>query len=119
MAEIILAFVRVHAHDRGVAEEFEFTDLGLDRAGDAGGDPGAATLKCPYCGATREKPKAPHEVTEHPIEEGLRAPRDLGWGVARKSVRCTKCGATVIRFGHSRRACCPPIADRMPYAFAS
>ena len=57
-------------------------------------DPSAATMKCPYCGATREKPKAPHEVKEHPIAEGLRAPRDLGWGVARKSVRCTKCGAT-------------------------
>lgn len=56
--------------------------------------PGAAELKCPYCGATRALPKSPGSVTERPIEEGLRAPRDLGWGTARKSVRCTKCGAT-------------------------
>lgn len=57
-------------------------------------DPGAAALKCPYCGAERFLPSSAAEVTEHPIAEGLRAPRDLGWGIARKSVRCTKCGAT-------------------------
>ncbi len=69
-------------------------------------DPSAAVLKCPYCGATREKPKSAGEVKEHPIEEGLRAPRDLGWGVARKSVRCTRCGATTtLASGEAAGAC--------------
>jgi DNA-directed RNA polymerase subunit RPC12/RpoP len=57
-------------------------------------DPDSAVLKCPYCGEARQKPRSTAEVRPHPIEEGLRAPRNLGWGAARKCFRCTKCGAT-------------------------
>lgn len=69
-------------------------------------DPGASGLKCPYCGARCEVPKSPSEVTERPVAEGLRAPRDLGWGAARKSVKCTKCGAvTTLDPGAAAGAC--------------
>ena len=57
-------------------------------------NPGADALKCPYCGTERAVPKKFGQVVEKPIEEGLRAPRDLGWGVARKTIRCQRCGAT-------------------------
>ena len=56
-------------------------------------NPGADALRCPYCGNTRAVPKAFGQVVEKPIEEGLRAPRDLGWGVTRKTVSCQRCGA--------------------------
>lgn len=56
--------------------------------------PGAAALKCPYCGSETALPTSSDQVVERPLEEALRAPRDLGWGAERKSVRCTKCGAT-------------------------
>ncbi len=56
--------------------------------------PGASALKCPYCGSETALPTSSDQVVERPLEEALRAPRDLGWGAERKSVRCTKCGAT-------------------------
>ncbi len=56
--------------------------------------PGASALTCPYCGATKEIPKAPGQVTERPIEDALKGASDLGWGMARKAVRCPGCGAT-------------------------
>lgn len=56
--------------------------------------PGASALKCPYCGAETALPTSSDEVVERPLEEALKAPRDLGWGAERKSVTCTKCGAT-------------------------
>src|SRR5512141_3441693 len=56
--------------------------------------PGAAALRCPYCGAAREVPKAPGQVVERPIEEALKGATDLGWGLARKAVSCRGCGAT-------------------------
>ena len=56
--------------------------------------PGAAALKCPYCGAETALPTTSDEVVERPIEEALAAPRSLCWGAERKRVRCTKCGAT-------------------------
>jgi ribosomal protein S27E len=56
--------------------------------------PGSAALTCPYCGAKKEMPKAPAEVTERPIEEALRGAVDVGWGMARKAVSCRGCGAT-------------------------
>lgn len=56
--------------------------------------PGASALKCPYCGAETALPTTSDEVLERPLEEALKAPRDLGWGAERKSVTCTKCGAT-------------------------
>ena len=57
-------------------------------------NPGAAALKCPYCGAERKLPRTIAEVREHPIEEALAEARDLGWGMARKAVSCRGCGAT-------------------------
>jgi hypothetical protein len=57
-------------------------------------NPGAASLTCPYCGAKRDVPKAPGEVTERPIEEALKGASDLGWGLSRKAVSCRGCGAT-------------------------
>ena len=68
------------------------------RAASCGADvvwnPGAAALKCPYCGAETALPTSSDQVVERPLEEALRAPRDLGWGAERKTVKCTKCGAT-------------------------
>jgi predicted RNA-binding Zn-ribbon protein involved in translation (DUF1610 family) len=55
---------------------------------------GAASLKCPFCGAERKLPQTAAEVREHPIEEALTAARDLGWGMARKAMSCRGCGAT-------------------------
>lgn len=57
-------------------------------------NPGAASLKCPYCGAERHFPRTIAEVREHPIEEALAGAHDLGWGMARKAVMCRGCGAT-------------------------
>ena len=57
-------------------------------------NPGAASLKCPYCGAERHFPRTTGEVLEHPIEEALSGAHDLGWGMARKAVTCRGCGAT-------------------------
>lgn len=57
-------------------------------------NPGAAALKCPYCGNETALPTSSDQVVERPLEEALKAPRSLGWGAERKSVRCTKCGAT-------------------------
>lgn len=57
-------------------------------------NPGAGALRCPYCGTVRTVPQKRGEVVERPIEEGLRAPRDLGWGTSRKTVRCQRCGAS-------------------------
>ena len=56
--------------------------------------PGAAALACPYCGAKKDVPRAPGQVTERPIEEALKGATDLGWGLARKAVSCRGCGAT-------------------------
>ena len=69
-------------------------------------NPGAAALKCPYCGAERAVPTAPGEIREHPIEEALRSPRDLGWGAERKAVRCSRCGAvTTLDPGVAASSC--------------
>jgi hypothetical protein len=69
-------------------------------------NPGASALKCPYCGAERDIPKAPGEIREHPIEEALRSPRDLGWGAERKAVKCTRCGAvTTLEPGIAASSC--------------
>lgn len=56
--------------------------------------PGAAVLLCPYCGTRQEVAPADEIVVERALADGLAAPRDLGWGAARKTVRCTRCGAT-------------------------
>ena len=57
-------------------------------------NPGSSALKCPYCGSETALATSSEQVVERPLEEALRAPRDLGWGAERTSVRCTKCGAT-------------------------
>jgi predicted RNA-binding Zn-ribbon protein involved in translation (DUF1610 family) len=57
-------------------------------------NPGAASLKCPYCGAERKLPQTAAEVRDHPIDEALASARDLGWGMARKAMTCRGCGAT-------------------------
>ena len=51
-------------------------------------------------------PTTPGEVTERPIEEGLRAPRDLGWGTERKTVACPRCGARESLAPGQRAAAC-------------
>ena len=56
--------------------------------------PGAAALKCPYCGSEQQLPTSGEAIREKALETGLRQPRDLGWGAERKTVRCTRCGAT-------------------------
>ncbi len=69
--------------------------------------PGAERLRCNYCGFTRqiaasEDPK----VRERPLEEELARPRDLGWGMSRKSWRCQRCGAvTSLEPGVAAGAC--------------
>jgi DNA-directed RNA polymerase subunit RPC12/RpoP len=56
--------------------------------------PGAARLRCDYCGHVREvAPSDDPSVRERPLEQELARPRELGWGTARKSYRCTRCGA--------------------------
>lgn len=57
-------------------------------------NPGTSALKCPYCGNESPLPTSADAIRERSLEEGLRAPRELGWGAERKAVRCQKCGAT-------------------------
>lgn len=56
-------------------------------------DPGVSALKCPYCGAVKQIGVTAAAILEKPIDAGLRAPRDLGWGAERKVVACKRCGA--------------------------
>jgi hypothetical protein len=69
--------------------------------------PGARALKCPYCGAEKSLPvSATDSIVERPIEEGLAAPQDLGWGAERKAIRCNRCGAvTTLEPGIAAAAC--------------
>lgn len=55
--------------------------------------PGAAKLRCDYCGFAREVPTAATAVEEQPLEAGLAKPQRVGWGAERKAYRCAKCGA--------------------------
>lgn len=58
--------------------------------------PGAARLRCGYCGFARDvdrDPDGPAKVAERPLEAGLAEPEKLGWGIERKSWRCGRCGA--------------------------
>lgn len=68
--------------------------------------PGAAALKCPYCGAERKLPTTAEAIEEKPLDEGLRTPHDLGWGAARKAVKCPRCAAvTTLEPGAAAGAC--------------
>ena len=55
--------------------------------------PGAAKLRCEYCGFVREVPTPDAPVSEQPLEAGLARPQRVGWGAERKAYRCSKCGA--------------------------
>jgi DNA-directed RNA polymerase subunit RPC12/RpoP len=56
--------------------------------------PGAAKLRCDYCGFARDVAASDDPaVRERPLAEELARPRDLGWGLARKRYRCNACGA--------------------------
>lgn len=69
-------------------------------------DPSASSLKCPFCGATRALAATRETLVEHPIDEALRAPRETGWGTARKTVHCGRCGAsTTLGPGIAAGAC--------------
>ena len=68
--------------------------------------PGVDALRCPYCGSVRAVPATPADVAERPIGEGLRAPRDLGWGTERKTVACPRCGARESMAPGQRAAAC-------------
>jgi DNA-directed RNA polymerase subunit RPC12/RpoP len=83
--------------------------------------PGASALTCPYCGAKKEVPKSPGEVRERPIEEALKGASDVGWGMSRKAVSCTGCGATTTfdaGLAASRCAFCgaPAVVEAPPSA---
>jgi predicted RNA-binding Zn-ribbon protein involved in translation (DUF1610 family) len=69
-------------------------------------NPGAAKLKCPYCGAERTIPTTAEEIRERPIEEALAARHDLGWGTERKTFSCKRCGArTTFEPGQTAGSC--------------
>jgi DNA-directed RNA polymerase subunit RPC12/RpoP len=70
-------------------------------------NPGASSLVCPYCGAKRDLPTSPDVVRERPIEEGLARPAAVGWGVERRAVKCSKCGATSTRDPGQSAGSCP------------
>lgn len=68
--------------------------------------PGAARLRCAYCGFERDVVDSGHGVAEQPLEQGLQAPRKVGWGAERRSYRCAKCGAVeTLELGAAAGAC--------------
>jgi hypothetical protein len=69
-------------------------------------DPTASALKCPYCGHEKAIAPAGGAVREKPVEAGLRAPRDLGWGAERKVVACKRCGAKTTLDPHVASSSC-------------
>ncbi len=69
-------------------------------------DPGASSLKCPYCSHVSEIPTSPEAVVERPIAEAIAAKSDLGWGMERKTFHCTRCGSsTALDPGQAAGAC--------------
>ena len=87
--------------------------------------PGAARLRCGYCGFERtvaegdEGAAAP--VRERPLAEGLRAPETVGWGSERRSYRCASCGAVeTLEPGVAAGACAfcatPQVVETAPDA---
>lgn len=56
-------------------------------------EPGITALRCEYCGYQKEVRGPAARVGERHVDAALRAPRDLGWGAARKVVACRRCGA--------------------------
>ena len=70
-------------------------------------DPSASALKCPYCGTVKViTPETQEGVRERPVEAGLRAPRDLGWGAERKVIACKRCGAHTTLDPHVAASAC-------------
>lgn len=69
-------------------------------------EPGASALKCPFCGAIKQIAPASDKIEERPVEAGLRAPRDLGWGAERKVMLCKRCGAHTALDPHIAASSC-------------
>ncbi len=74
--------------------------------GDVRWDPGAKALKCPFCGLEKIIAPASGSITEKPLDAGLRAPRDLGWGAERKVIACKRCGAHTTLEPHVAASAC-------------
>ena len=69
-------------------------------------NPGAVSLKCPYCSFVKEIPQTADAVVERPIEEALASRKTLGWGMERKAFHCTRCGSsTTFDAGQAAGAC--------------
>jgi DNA-directed RNA polymerase subunit RPC12/RpoP len=59
--------------------------------------PGTRDLVCPYCGHRASIPASAERIAEYDLEESLRAlPREEGWGMESRAVRCAQCGATTV-----------------------
>ena len=86
--------------------------------------PGAARLRCEYCGFEREAEAAGAAaggVEERALEEGLRAPEKTGWGAERRSFRCGKCAAvSTLEAGLAASSCAfcgtPAVVEAPPEA---
>lgn len=69
-------------------------------------DPGATALKCAYCGTEKDVTPPSGGVAERPVDAGLRAPRNLGWGAERKVMVCKRCGAHTTLDPHISASSC-------------
>ena len=69
-------------------------------------EPGVRALKCEYCGFEKTIATPGGRVTEKPIDAALRAPRELGWGAARKVIVCKRCGAHTTLDPHVSASAC-------------
>ncbi len=69
--------------------------------------PRVARLRCDYCGFERAVEASDDPIVrERPLAEELARRRDLGWGMERKSYRCTSCGAVqTLEPGVAAAAC--------------
>ena len=69
-------------------------------------NPGAVSLKCPYCSFVKQIPQTSEGVVERPIEEALSARKSIGWGMERKAFHCTRCGSsTTFEAGQAAGVC--------------
>lgn len=69
-------------------------------------EPGVTALKCEYCGFEKRVAISTERVSEKPLDAGLRAPRDLGWGAERKVIACKRCGAHTTLEPHVSASAC-------------
>jgi DNA-directed RNA polymerase subunit RPC12/RpoP len=73
---------------QATAQTFPCSQCGADLVW----SPTSNTLKCPYCGFTQEV-SAADNVAEKDLQAAVAPAPLLGWGSARKSYRCSCCGA--------------------------